>query len=324
MGKLHYRRSICAEVIGLNTQRINYKDLLAKAKMLNACEEVYLFEDAPSYMISLSDSSKLIIVPNEKLHKNPCKVYLNNCLSDFNGNIKVVGYNDKITVAENLFYNLQVKSIDLSELYLPNLEQFINVFNHCDVDKIIMPKMQYDRLRELVDVFLNSEFRELDMDDFDSLAIESFCGMFNLTRANELKIKLSTEKAITAKGMFRGATIKKLDLSDFNLGNIQNLENLFQYAYIGELILGKQHMTNKVLLLNSMFNKAIIPVIDISQMTFDSRVYITKMFLNCEAQKIITGDVDLHRHKSARNVFTGCKAELVTNLNSVRAMYEAR
>ena len=308
----------------MNTQRIDYKDLLAKAKMLNACEEVYLFEDAPSYMISLSDSSKLIIVANEKLHRNTCKVYLNCCLSDFNGNIKVVGYNDKITAIENLFYNLQVKSIDLSELYLPSLEQFVTVFNNCDVDKIIMPKMQYDKLKELVDVFYKTEFRELDMDDFDSLAIESFVGMFNLVRTNELKIKLSTEKAVTARGMFSGATIKKLDLSEFNLGNIQNLENLFQYADIGELILGKQHMTNRVLLLNAMFNKARIPVIDISQMTFDSRVYIMNMFLNCEAKKIITGDLDLHRHKSTRDVFRGCNAELVTNLNSVREMYEAR
>ena len=119
--------------------------------------------------------------------------------------VKIV-FNDTLTDMSNMFANVKMSTIDLSDLITVNVTTMNSMFTNCDyVKDIRINLLDTTNVTDMSYMFANC-------DSLQNIALNG----------------LNTSKVTMMKGMLSGLPlIEKFDLSSFNLLNVVNMENMF-------------------------------------------------------------------------------------------------
>lgn len=120
--------------------------------------------------------------------------------------VKIVFDYENLTDMSNMFANVKMSTIDLSDLNTVNVTNMNSMFINCDyVKDIRINLLDTTNVTDMSYMFANC-------DNLTNIAING----------------LNTNKVTMMKGMFSGLPkISKFDLSSFNLLNVVNMENMF-------------------------------------------------------------------------------------------------
>ncbi len=122
--------------------------------------------------------------------------------------VKIV-FNNTLTDMSNMFYNVKMSTIDLSDLDTANVTNMNSMFNNCDnIKDIRINLLDTTNVTDMSYMFANC-------DNLTNIALNG----------------LNTSKVTMMKGMLSSLPlIEKFDLSSFNLLNVVNMDNMFSYC----------------------------------------------------------------------------------------------
>lgn len=125
------------------------------------------------------------------------------------------------------------------------------------------------------------------------------------------KVKMRGNVTGRLIGLFKGMDIDKLDLSEFDVSNITNMDSMFYGCKIKSLEFGEYFNTSKVTNMSGMFYNSKIPYLSLS---FDT-TNLNKaegMFERSQCIEIMLGDrFNTHNVTNMKTMFFNCEAEKI-------------
>ena len=124
----------------------------------------------------------------------------------------------------------------------PALTTLKSLFHgNCNITKIKAPKITAPSLKDTSFAFSGlGEITEIDLDGFDTSAVENMQAMFSgnssgFMKDQHIKISLNTSSVKNMSKLFYDTYVSYLDLSDFDVHNVTNLSSAFDYTWLYEI-----------------------------------------------------------------------------------------
>ena len=168
-------------------------------------------------------------------------------LNKLRGKVKVIG-GENIVDASNMFFELKLVELDLTEFRMDNLETAERMFNKSHIDTIIFPSEPNTfKLRTTKQMFRCFTGKKLDLTGLDTSNVFTMEAMFENCSCDELIIKsLNISKVITMEKMFIDGSFIEIDISNWEISKVKNTKYIFKDCEIDkEIILSDTDKNNK-------------------------------------------------------------------------------
>ncbi len=165
-----------------------------------------------------------------------------------------------------MFLNSKTTNIDLSSFDSSNVVDMRSMFEGVDLQSIDVSFLYTQNVNYMQNMFRNAKISNLDLSSLDTKSVN------------------------TMQAMFYGSTIDSLSLDNLNVANVNNVISMFERSEISNLSFGTTFNLDSVTSMESMFQSATIPTIDLSAFKTDSLESMYHAFDNCETNSIIFGN----------------------------------
>ncbi len=165
-----------------------------------------------------------------------------------------------------MFLNSKTTNIDLSSFDSSNVVDMRSMFEGVDLQSIDVSFLDTQNVNYMQNMFRNAKISNLDLSSLDTKSVN------------------------TMQAMFYGSTIDSLSLDNLNVANVNNVISMFERSEISNLSFGTTFNLDSVTSMESMFQSATIPTIDLSAFKTDSLESMYHAFDNCETNSIIFGN----------------------------------
>ena len=165
--------------------------------------------------------------------------------------------------------------------YTPALTTLKSLFHgNCYITKIKAPKITAPNLKDTSFAFSGlGEITEIDLDGFDTSAVENMQAMFSgnsygFMKDQHIKISLNTSNVKNMSKLFFDTYVSYLDLSDLDVHNVTDFSSTFDYTWLYEVDLTNWN-TSSATDMSNMFNSS----------TWITKIYASDSFVTTNVTK---------------------------------------
>ena len=184
--------------------------------------------------------------------------------------------------------------------HAPVLTTLKSLFHgNCNITKINPPKITAPSLKDTSFAFSGlGEITEIDLDGFDTSAVENMQAMFSgnsygFMKDQHIKISLNTSNVKNMSKLFFDTYVSYLDLSDLDVHNVTDFSSTFDYTWLYEVDLTNWN-TSSATDMSNMFNSS----------TWITKIYASDSFVTTNVTKYnnIFGLGDSYRGQAGSRV----------------------
>lgn len=230
------------------------------------------------------------------------------------GTVKgVKSTNTSVRNMGNMFENARFTSLDVGELDTSGVTSMVGMFYNAEIGNLQgLTSLDTSNVTSMEIMFEKSNIPSLDVSNFVTGNVEVMTRMFK--DSGSVKIsgldKLDTSRVYTMHGMFEGAKVEELDLSNFNTSAVTNMSSMFKNSAVKTLDVGDfntQSTTN----MSGMFQNVKAPNIDTSKFSTGNVVNMSYMFTGTDTEELKVSHFDTHKVVNMDRMFLGSKAGIV-------------
>ena len=323
---------------------LNQKNYIGAPLPFNMYYNITNLDDRTYYLLNKGDD---LDKPGTKLRS-----YINNIYNNGIINISIEDNNLKeatIINLDHLFHNkYNIKSIDLSNLNIKNMNSAYCTFNNCynltnlnldnwDVSNLRNPGCMFAACNNLTNLNISnwntsnftsltwmfqgcSNLKVLDLNNWDVSNVTSwwmvFSGCRGLTDLNLKNWNLGPISAGSATNIFTLCyNLTNLDVSNWNTSNLQNGFGMFSECYsLTNLDVSNWNTSNLVNISNMFFNCFNLQNLDVSNWNTSNIINMRSLFYNCKnLTNLDLSSWDMSNVTNISSIFAGCRN--LTNLN---------
>lgn len=137
----------------------------------------------------------------------------------------------EVTRMNNMFKQSGVKKLDLRKFDTTKVEIMTGMFNGAEANLINVSTWNTSNVTNM-SIMFNKTIAPLNLSNFNTSNVEHFSYMFSGSHSEKI-IGIENFKTSSAKnlrGMFEAARVEALDLKEWNVLNVTNMQDLFQAA----------------------------------------------------------------------------------------------
>lgn len=201
--------------------------------------KVYNMSNQEFYILSLSDSVHILIIPDNLDH-----VILGNCdtpLRRIRGSLYVVGGKNLVSTS-TLFGQCQFDNVDITAMETQKLEEAEHMFAGSKIGKVKANKLNTPMLRSIKGMFSGSTIKNIDLviirqrytngcKELDYVNMEN---MFSGCKAHNVKFSINITSDAIATDMFNCSEIDNLDIRGIDTNKISRKDRMFSNSKIGK------------------------------------------------------------------------------------------
>lgn len=182
---------------------------------------------------------------------------------------------------------------DLKGIDTSNVTSFNSFFEDCyDAEVIDVSDFDTSKATDMYDMFYDCyKVKSLDVSGFDTSNVENMGYMFGwLYELEELDVSnFNTSKVTNMAHMFEGGKYKTLDLSNFDLSNVESFyEFIYENTYLENLILPTATLKNNVDCEEMFEYNPSLKSLDLSSLTFPEEFEYDDMFYGLYSLRLLT------------------------------------
>ena len=312
----------CFNQYGNSVKTIKYKaekliieNLTFDTRVLHYCFGGVQVNNLEIYNLNIPDVSWI-----HGLFKN-CKVE-NLKIRKFNINYNII---TGISI-DKMFSESKIKNLDISDIGLKHVKHITEAFESSKIDNIHIDGIDTSETENMSKLFARAIIGgELDLRWMNTQHLMIASEMFNYCDAKEV-IGLDafcTSNISKADSMFCWASIKNLDLGNWDMPKINSTKQMFMGIRPQKFVLPNM-MYNSIIRAEEMFKQCRVDVLDLTRMSVSCDATMNRIFESCRASIIKMPNVHINKSANAYCAFLDCDSALECNDESLKKVSEVR
>lgn len=181
--------------------------------------------------ITSGNSSAPGFISTIKKLKSPLTITGNNCSYMFAyASLEEIPIMDtsNVTNMERMFYNSNIKTLDLSNFNTSNVTDMTEMFDNCQATTLNVSNFNTSKVTYMSSMFSGSQATTLDLSSFDTSKVIYMSTMLWNSKATTIDLSsFNTSNVTDMNGMFNSSKATILDLSSFDTSKVTDMSNMF-------------------------------------------------------------------------------------------------
>ena len=223
--------------------------------------------------------------------------------------------NDKpIVVMDNIFFNSQAESIDLSSFNTSNVISMTSMFDGSIIKTIDLSSFNTSKVTNMGGMFASTKVTSLDLSNFDTSNVTNIRNMFsNCSATNIIGLnKFDTSKVTGMNGMFARTVVTSLDLCSFDTSNVTDMGSMFVFSKVTTIDVSNFNTSNVTNMSQMFCSDNITTIKGLNYFDTSNVEYMYSMFSKCKAESIDLSSFDTSKVTNMRYMFKD-----TTNLKTI-------
>ena len=207
------------------------KKLYYKSRLLGIIKEVSTYCGKTCYLISITKSKHLLIIPDDvtRLNLEWCRDGITtNTFWKLRGELKVIG-GFGLTDANAMFAECEkLTKLDLRYFCTDNIQDMTMMFSSCILKELDLSSFNTKNTKNMLGMFMCASIDNLDISSFNTSNVEIMRGMFSRCTTNTLDLShFNTDNLSNVSWMFESCKINMINFGNIKLPMDINTEHMF-------------------------------------------------------------------------------------------------